>query len=230
MGPLIPPVAGGSEPTPTPIEIKGAEAGDFYANCMARGGALPPGLSRQDKDKGVQVMDFFNAMATDDEKLLLKPAKPGHALPSSGDRRRTKERLHKLVVARICEGFGAGNVPRELGKGNLGVFSLDNRLRALKALKPPVVLVPNKEAFAKWRAAYEAQEQESSSSKRPRTEALVPSPVPSPVSPPAPAPAPVSPPAPAPAPPPAPARMPAVADPAQPERMHIDPADFFGEQ
>ena len=168
MGPLIPPVAGGTEPTPTPIEIK-AEAGDFYANCMARGGALPPGLSRQDRDKGEQVMDWFNAMATDDEKLLLKPARPGHALPSSGDRRRTTERLHKLVVARLCAAFGQ-NVPRELGKGKLGVFPLDNRLRALKALKPSITVVPNKAAFAVWRSKHEADEalSQGSSNKRQR--------------------------------------------------------------
>ena len=69
-------MTGGTEPTPAPIDIKGAEASDFYANCMARGGGLPPGLSRQDRDKGDQVLTWFNAMATDDEKLLLKPAKP----------------------------------------------------------------------------------------------------------------------------------------------------------
>ena len=173
---------------------------------MAHSGSLPPGLSRQVRVKGVQVLTWYNAMATDDEKLLLKPAKPGHALPNSGDRRRTTDRLHKLVVARICEGFGAGNVPRELCKGNLSVFSLDNRLRALKALKPPVVIVPNKEAFAKWRAVYEAQEQEGLSSKRQRTEALATARAPPPT--------------------PAPALVPAHA----PAHLHIDPADFFGER
>ena len=64
---------------------------------------------------------------------------------------------------------------RELGKGNLGVFALDNRVRALKALKPSVNIVPNKEAFASWRAAYEAQEQEGGLiNKRQRTEAPAP--------------------------------------------------------
>ena len=157
MGSLISTVVGGTEATPATIEIKGAEVGDFYANCMARGGGLPPGISRQDKDKGDQVMEWFNAMATDDEKLLLKPVKPGHALPSSGDRRRTAVRLHKLVVARLSEAFG-DHVPRELGKGNLAVYSLDNRLRALKALTPPITITPNKYAFATWRLARNEQD------------------------------------------------------------------------
>ena len=48
MGSLISTVVGGTEPTPATIEIKEAEVGDFYANCMARGGGLPPGISRHD--------------------------------------------------------------------------------------------------------------------------------------------------------------------------------------
>ena len=111
MGPLIPPVAGGSGPKrkPAPIELKDATAADFYANCMARGGTVPPGLAKQDKARAELVLEWFNAMANADEKALLKPPKPGNAIPSEGDRRRTRAAagLQKLVIARLSEGFGS---------------------------------------------------------------------------------------------------------------------------
>ena len=111
-------------------------------------------------------------MGTEDEKLLLKPAKAGHAIPSEGERRRTAARLQKLVVARLSEGFGKA-VPRELGKGQLSTTALENRVRALKALSPSVVIVPTSASFALWRQAHEAkavQADSEASSKRARTE------------------------------------------------------------
>ena len=57
MGPLIPPVAGGTEPKPAPLELKDATAGEFYSNCMARGGTVPPGLGKQDKERAELVLE-----------------------------------------------------------------------------------------------------------------------------------------------------------------------------
>ena len=93
---------------------------------------------------------WFNAMADADEKALLKPTKPGHAIPSEGDRRRAVAGLHKLVIARLSEGFGS-DVPRELGKGNLSATALENRVRVLK-----LKIVPTAAAFAEWRKTHEA--------------------------------------------------------------------------
>ena len=171
MGSLIPPVQGAAEPKPAPMELKDAVAGDYYANCMARGGSVA-GLVKQDKARVELLLSWFNAMGTEDEKLLLKPAKAGHAIPSEGERRRTAARLQKLVVARLSEGFGKA-VPRELGKGQLSTTALENRVRALKALSPSVVIVPTSASFALWRQAHEAkavQADSEASSKRARTE------------------------------------------------------------
>ena len=73
MGPLVPPVAGGAEPKPAPIELKGASAGDFYGHCMARGSGNPPaGLSDSDRARARIIIEWFNAMATYDEKAVLR--------------------------------------------------------------------------------------------------------------------------------------------------------------
>jgi hypothetical protein len=99
-------------------------------------------------------MTWFNAMAKEDEKLLLKPAKAGHAIPSEGERRRTTARLQKLVVARLCDAFSV--VPRELGKGQLNATALENRVRALKAQTPSVVVVPTTHGkSAPWRTCFD---------------------------------------------------------------------------
>lgn len=154
MGPLIPHVAGAAEPKPAVMALSNAVAGDFYANCLARGGGLA-GLSKQDKSRVELVLDWFNAMATNDEKLALKPAKAGHAIPSEGERRRIAARLQKLVIARLSEGFVAAGekVPRELGKGNLFATALENRVRELKGKGVEITPVAN--TFAAWRAAHE---------------------------------------------------------------------------
>ena len=124
---------------------------------------MPPGLGKQDRARAELVMEWFNAMADADEKALLKPTKPGHAISSDGDRRRTAVRLHKLVVARLTEGFGDA-VPRELGKGNLSATALENRVRALK-----VKIVPTAAAFAEWRKAHEAADAHEAAAAAPAT-------------------------------------------------------------
>ena len=158
MSPLLPGVTGGAEPHPAPLLLKDAVAGEYYRNCMARGGRLA-GLGKQDKGRAELVMEWFSAMATQDEKLLLGPPKAGHAIPSEGERRRTAAVLQKLVVARLAAGFNDA-VPRELGKGQLSASALENRVRQLKALKPPVPIVPTAAAFSLWRSAQEEAGQE----------------------------------------------------------------------
>ena len=169
MGPLIPMVQGAAEPKPMPMPLKDAVAAEFYANCMARGGSVGAGLGRADKARAELVLVWFNAMANDDEKLLLKPTKAGHAVPTDGERRRTVARLQRLVVTRLCEGFGT-SVPRELGKGNLKATALENRVRELKDLG--VKIVPSAAAFAAWRTEHEqggAEAQQEGAPKRKRT-------------------------------------------------------------
>ena len=74
MGPLMPHVATGSEPRPSLIEMS-EPLGDVYANIMARGGAVPSTLGAADKGRCKLLLQWCNATATADEKLLLSPAK-----------------------------------------------------------------------------------------------------------------------------------------------------------
>ena len=76
MGPLMPHVATGSEPRPSLIEMS-EPLGDVYANIMARGGAVPSTLGAADKGRCKLLLQWCNATATADEKLLLLPAKVG---------------------------------------------------------------------------------------------------------------------------------------------------------
>ena len=132
---------------------------------------MPPGLGKQDKSRAKLVLDWFNAMANGDEKALLRPAKPGYAHASAGERRIAIEELGKLVIARLCEGFASvpgGVLPRELGKGNLSATALENRVRALE--KKKVSIVVTAAAFAAWRANRTATSPEESAAKRLRTD------------------------------------------------------------
>ena len=131
-----------------------------------------------------------------------------NVVPSEGERRRLQDQLQRLVIARLAEGFGNGDkVPRELGKGNLSATALENRIRGLAALKPPVVIKPSAVAFLAWRQEHERESGEGASSKRQRAE-LEPTPAAAAAA------AAAAVPAAAPAPPP-------------PVRTSVDPAAFF---
>ena len=138
--------------------------GDFYANVMARGGVVPSAFSDGDKGRCRLLLAWCNAMATTDEQRLLKPAKAGTVLPDAGARRTAALRIHKLVVARLCDFYDSPkDVPRELGKGNLSCSSLENRVRPLAAkekLSPKdfTAAVAKASLFAEWRKAYEEKD------------------------------------------------------------------------
>ena len=114
-------------------------------------------------------------MATEDEKLLLKPAKAGHMLPSEGARRTAALRIKKLVVARLREFYdSAAEVPRELGKGNLTCSSLENRMRDIakmfdKKTKEFSDAVAKAPAFSVWRERHEAEQAEAGPAGSPST-------------------------------------------------------------
>ena len=76
FAPLIAHVATGAEPRPDLMELS-KPLGRVYANIMARGGAVPSTLSDPDKNRVKLLLQWCNATATADEKLLLLPAKVG---------------------------------------------------------------------------------------------------------------------------------------------------------
>ena len=146
---------------PAPMELKGAGAGDFYKNLMARGGQVPAGLSDQDKGRVRQLMFWFNAMANQDEKALLLPAKAGCVMPDEGERREVAANLHMLVVERMKEAFlehGHETPPPALAKGTLPATAISDRIAQLKKVeggKTSVTVITNWEAFTLWRMEHE---------------------------------------------------------------------------
>ena len=94
LGGLLP--SSGQKPTQTLTDRK---AHTFYGECMAEGGALPPLAPKQAKPKGELLLKWFSAMATQEEKAVLKPpppAQPGQPAPKppdEGQRRVICERL-----------------------------------------------------------------------------------------------------------------------------------------
>ena len=147
---------------PAPMELKGASAGEFYKNVMGRGGGVPVGLSDQDKGRVRLLLAWFNAMANEEEKKLLLPAKAGCVRPDEGERREAAARLHALVVARMAAAFcqRGQEVPPALSKGTLPATAIQDRVGQLKkpdADKTPVTVITNWEAFQTWRQANEQE-------------------------------------------------------------------------
>ena len=56
--------------------LTGVRAADFYEECMAKGGVVPHFEHKQQKPKAEICIKWFNSMATDEEKAVLKPPKP----------------------------------------------------------------------------------------------------------------------------------------------------------
>ena len=85
-------------------------------------------------------------------------------LPDAGAGRIAAARIHKLVVARLCDFYDSPkDVPRELGKSNLSCSSLENRVRSLAAReklssKDFTAAVAKSHLFLEWRKAYEEKE------------------------------------------------------------------------
>ena len=102
---------------------------------MLRGGQVPAGLSDGDRGRARDVLKWFNAMATETEKTLLKRAPAGAPVPDEGERLRVSERLHTLVCDRLADGWlqNGHDVPRELAKGNLPAGGVSSRIRGLAA-------------------------------------------------------------------------------------------------
>ena len=77
IGSLLPHVASGAEPRPEALLLKDAECGEYYRNCMGRGctTTAPAGLKDGDKGRVRLLLRWFNAMANEEEKAALRPAR-----------------------------------------------------------------------------------------------------------------------------------------------------------
>ena len=166
FGSLMPQV-GGAAPTPAAVSWAGSSAGYYYRNVKVRGGAIDAGLGKQDKKDAQDLVKFFDAMATADEKVILGRRGASQPPADEGERRTIAERLQKLMVARFAKGFtDAGeSVPMNLGKGLLPTSGIANRQKELK----PKGIKLDPSTFAQWRKEREAAEESASASEAPHS-------------------------------------------------------------
>lgn len=92
---------------PTPADtynIHSKSAMCFYLDCMRdRNGSTPRNMTAQDLARGNIVMDYFNNMATDSERLLLK------AKGDRGPQEKIVRHLNDLVCARLAQAMTEKN-------------------------------------------------------------------------------------------------------------------------
>ena len=81
-----------------------------------------PNMDRRDKSKGQLCVQWFNSMATDEERAVLKDR-----LSDLGKRRLIVSGLHALIVKRLRDAFkeeAKVEVPRELGRADHNISQL----------------------------------------------------------------------------------------------------------
>ncbi len=166
MGPLL--SYGASIPSPS-LDLNGVSATSVWAKVRRGQGHV---ILKQDKSRVKQIQEYFDAMATDEERKMFSPLLMGAgagagAATDEGEKRRVLDLLNVLMVARLAQGFkDAGvKVPRNLQKNKQGVWpslpssGLQDRLGALKKVftvnskgeKVPADFPADKEDFAKFR-------------------------------------------------------------------------------
>lgn len=170
-GPLV------SSANVAPAKLAGVPAMDVYENFKR--GTLPT-YSDQDKKRVKFVVEFFDAFATDEERLCLKTKpqleeeaadeEPDEPL-SSGSRKRLLLHLQNLVVARLAAAYDeAGeNIPKGLqNKPVIAAGVIESRQAELRKLQRDRVkegsninhcfeVQVNRGSFAAFRAKYESE-------------------------------------------------------------------------
>ena len=140
----------------------------LWTELMSKGGSVPSVWSnKQEKPKATMCMQWFNAMATESEKALMKqPADPTAPPFDDGERRRVAARVHDALVARLQEFYPKAGlpVPRDLGKEDhqLPASGIASHVEKLKPKLSSAAM--DVSAFAEWRVAWEARVQEDAAS------------------------------------------------------------------
>mmetsp|Transcript_22130 Transcript_22130/g.26615 ORF Transcript_22130/g.26615 Transcript_22130/m.26615 type:complete len:272 (-) Transcript_22130:201-1016(-) len=153
----LPPFIAGARPT---TSLAGMHAVDYYLDYMRRGRSHLL-LEPRDKLRAQQVVLWFNAMATEDEKVSF-----GNTGIDRGISRGQVVEIKKLIMEYIkYKGYVSHteikNKKKELpcclrktdyNKKKMGMNFIDDRLKDLKRLNPPVTLIASSEAFQPWRS------------------------------------------------------------------------------
>lgn len=133
----------GTASSSTKYTLSGKSAKDFYLDCMEHGGAIPTGLSSQQRSVADLAFKWFSCMASPQERLQLKLRPPQRNEATCAEIGVT---LNKLVVARIAQGFKDKSlpVPPRLTAAGLLVNSVEAHSR-------PIGVIPDAAAFLRWR-------------------------------------------------------------------------------
>ena len=149
-----------NEKAPTITEKK---AHEIFQICMGNGGALPvfDKKQKQQKPKAELLMKWFNAMATAEEKVILKPPAPATAgepaqKPDDGKRRAICIYLNRLIVERLIQAYeeASTTVPRDFKKEGYMLPASGIATHAEASLKK-AGCVPETSMFASWRTQHE---------------------------------------------------------------------------
>lgn len=150
-------------------KLKGVYAADFFLDCLVNNNGNPVGnLSAGDKCRGNEVIKFFSAMSTDEERQFFKEKSDPKEHPKKIG---MLKNLDQLVSGRIVRAFESSSVgvPKGLRTKNksghrkpLKCNAIDTHVRALK--KGGVTIVVDAANFAKFRAEYESSGAGASSS------------------------------------------------------------------
>ena len=161
FGPLVP--VRGFVPSPV-ASLAGVPAADFFLECMAKGGSLPP-LSKADKRRGQLVLDYFSAFATPAERELLLPPPPSRedqapSVRDEGQRRLLGLKFHDLLVEMLRNAFIKASlvVPTGLKKEKkvkMLVGAVESRLDELAKKTKGPFFKADPTVFTAFRGAYE---------------------------------------------------------------------------
>ena len=135
-------------------KISDSTAPDFYLECCRLGGNVPSTLTTADRRRGRLVLDWFDAMATPQERADLRSSKV-----NDGDKRRLVMMLDELVAARLRLAFDAAKLPVPLPlqkpkKKPLASGGIESRLSDLKSAKKTVPTADSAQ-FAEFRSGCE---------------------------------------------------------------------------
>jgi hypothetical protein len=132
-------------------------AHDFYFHVCAEG-AVPSTLTGGHRTRAEKCMTFFNAMATKEEREEMRNTSTG----SIGSRRVLAEKLSKLVLGRVIDGFlevkkrdSSYKIPPKLKKAGKDLLVGAVEERALELKKLQINIIPDSSQFQIWRAANE---------------------------------------------------------------------------
>jgi hypothetical protein len=140
--------------------ITGREAGQFFLECMVNHQGNLPLLPTKQRPIGKTCFNWFRAMATDEELLLLNRGPDG----DRGAQRLTVKNIETMVVANLRDLFESANPPIKLAR-DLILVSPKHPKRTLLATGIHSRLVTltkknftekNLDGFRTWRTAYEA--------------------------------------------------------------------------